>query len=132
MQLYTKPPYFQGEKSASYIGALDRFRIVLHALIYETKFWSYFGKVGPKDRISALFSQNLPKKGKFHPLQWQQNFRSLQWHALIYETAYFFRSKKQCTSDSLLVHAPLPRFRIQVHAPQCGTKLSGGYCCGQI
>ena len=31
-----------------------------------------------------------------------------------------FMKPKKCTLDSLMVHATLPRFRIQVHAPQCG------------
>ena len=39
-------------------------------------------------------------------------FRSLQWHAFIYETAQFSEVEKKFTLDSLLVHALLPRFRI--------------------
>ena len=80
-----------------YIGALDRFRIVLHAFIYDAyEIIEIISKLVEKFRISTVACTNIGY------MRNGPNFR-----------------RKKCTLDSLLVQAPLHRFRTQVHAPQC-------------
>ena len=100
---------FQGEKSASYIGAPDRFRIGLHVLIYS------------RNSMKSWFDLKSLKTPKTHVLRWKLFHIGSKISACTYiRNGPIFLKPKKCTLDSLLVHATLPRFRIQVHAPQCG------------
>ena len=69
-------------------------RIVVHALIYG------HSPIFPDEKYASYIDS-------------LELFRTM-----LYNSANFFKVKK-CTLDSLLVHAPLPQFHTQVHAPQC-------------